>query len=404
MYAYLDKVYRMNGESIEAVSIVYIDEVNNNINYDIFYKSNFDNLERYIKENNYTTDFSISGGVISCSHKITAIEIPNLSLLPAEGRVEQTRIPSLYGLLSLLAKHKCGYLGLNSLDMNLISNPPSMGNIRISKSTMTVCMSRFNSEDESWKSDSLVYMENGMLHQNTFHVSIPKDISRLFVKFNLEYVSEGYINNVNCNIYKYNTNLSVCGFVDRSTFSAPVITHFAYNSDLLNTVITLLETYKNRIFPISSPTAALKKQEYFKQVDRSGVFIDLPKQGRISDFCSECIELVDVILKYNEDNNEVLPRGVVSEFIKNAGLSYKHSLCIHTLYNIVTTSKLSLDLLDNLNSAIAEYKVDYVQYCLTLYNIRVACIYNNDILPYRSVVKFPVFGSVFKGEAIVSVR
>lgn len=407
MYIYLSRKYTFEN----LVLIIEVAKITSHrdVVYETIKEENFQKFYDSVSHNN-KLDFKVVNNEIVCDHYVRVVELPTLgmvSTLPEEGTTRISHNTSLYDLLIDLANERCLYSATANVDL---INPSlySFRTIRISKSTMSVGISVKN-EEESWRTKNIISVnDEGQLHQNVFFCLIPLNSEIKFSKYNLEFLSDCSIYNSGYKLFKYKCDLPICSSTDRKMFCEPVINHYTYLESLYKTTLDVLNNYLKGFIKPAPP--AFADPRAYKRSNNQGVFFKhsgAPK--KVKEASEYVTNLVTTLNEECRKSNRVFTDEMLYSYIENNSLHEFFYYSGSILLKIVNSDKVGeklipLDAISNCKKVIDNYNLLLLNIQLMLYNIRVACVFDNRILTWNNYNKFEIMGSYFNSSTIVTIR
>ena len=405
MLCFLYKVFKIDGV-IKAIQTVEFDNLDDQVFYTIQYGHFYQyktEVENRSNGENVQFDFNIINNFqIEYSHDVREIEVPNESLLPTESNCRLESLDSLYDLLRDLANNDCCYVtDSEKIVDGGVGILTSFKNLVVSESTMTVCIS-VKDENDNWKSRSIIKIDedSGRLSQSGFIIAIPNEKVRKFEKYNLKFIKRVKFNNVYYSIVEYLCDLQICNSTSNLAFCEPLIVHYCYLNNLYKWVIKVLSKYQKDYLSFDVPSDKVTAPKSRGLMGRQGVYLKLkgiPKG--VNDHVDAAIlaayELSSKISSINF--------GVVNEYVKMKGLHKDLTLAIIILANIMK-SKDKYEMVELCVKELHEYKWIHLNISLYLYNVRVTCMYYPTVLmSYQQYVEFPIEGALCNRSVVVKI-
>lgn len=400
MYVYLNKKY-IYEDVVVAIEISKFTSIDD-IEYEVIHSTNFLKYKKLVEES--SSDFKISdSGEILVNHYVRSINLVNLSMLPKEGEKNLEFINSLYDLLHDLAQESCIYCDkIENLVDEYKGYLPSFSSLRVSNSTMTIAISVRDEVNDNWYSRKIVGVdEEGQLCQYPFYAIIPDESCYKFNKYNMEFIRDLKLNNVCFKIFKYNCNLSACNTASPYIFCEPIISHFCRVEHFMKSICDSINYYL-KVSGLKTQDIQPTREIISRSTPRDGVFFKLLKTPRVSDITSvtftHCKYLASVAKENNIDEVSV---ETIAEYCNESGLPLVYLYTIAVLLPImISGNKVAYDVLDNAGKALKSYRLEYLNASLFLYNIRVSCFYNPEIMGFLNVHKFEIAGSIYEDSKV----
>lgn len=405
MLCFLYKVFKIDGV-IKAIQTVEF----NNLDDQVFYTVQFGHFYDYKTEvekrsngENIQFDFDIKNNFqIEYSHSVREIEVPNESLLPAESSCRLESLDSLYDLLRDLANNDCCYVtDADKITDGGVGMLTSFKNLVVSESTMTVCIS-IKDENDNWKSRPIIKIDedSGRLSQLGFIIAIPNEKVRKFEKYNLKFIKKVKFNNVYYSIVEYLCDLQICNSTSNLAFCEPLIVHYCYLNNLYKWVIKVLSRYQKDYLSFDVPSDKVTAPRKRGLMGRQGVYLklkDVPR-GVNENVNAAILAAYELSSKVSSINF-----GVVNEYVKMKGLHKDLTLAIIILANIMK-SKDKYEMVELCVKELHEYKWIHLNISLYLYNVRVTCMYYPTVLmSYQQYVEFPIEGALCNRSVTVKI-
>lgn len=394
MFVYLNKTYVMNNDivGIEIVLSNTLDETE----YETIHKDNFNSINN--KYRDCVKDFSVVDNSIICNHEVRRIDIPSVSFLPKEETIRDVEVTSLYDLLKDLAINSCGYsYSDEKLVDGYIGFIPTFKKIKVSKSTMSIYISVLNDDNDRWSTKRLVMMcDDGMLRQSPFYCLIEKNKTDSFKKYRLDFIKDCCINNIDYSVFKYDCGLPICSITKSYSFCEPLIVHYSYISYLFSNLITSVKAIQSKYIQYEKVSDSKNQSEIDRvPTSKSGIFFDIAEPNISRADAMAIVNICEMVC--SECKGRDIPKDYVSNYISSTKLPNIYRYCMSDILKIIKSGeRIRLDIVDNSQSLLDTYSYHGLISDLYLYNIRVGCIFNKDILRHRKMYSsFQIQGSKY---------
>lgn len=406
MNVYLSKRYEFNDDLI-GIELVLINGVND-IKYEIVHKNNFHKINE--KYGNCGKDFEVTIDIrIEGARNVKTIVLLSKTSMRPEACLKRDSIESFYDLLVNLAEFNCLYLGIpESMEDTNDSYFPSFGNIRVSNSTMTICIPVYSKTTGTWKSKVLISSnDDGSLEQKEFYCAIPREVSHKFLTFGLELIKEINVNNLPYSVFRYSRNLPVCSSTNDFNFCNPLVCHFVYTSYVYKNIITGLKALQRLLLEDKVREEFERSSKFVKPTSRRGVYFECLDKNITRDDAEMHASKIASLVRYSMQNNlEIDYPKVAINYAEKSKLSRIWLPVVNVLLRTVKyEEELTLDTLERATLSLADYNKLYLQNELFLYNLRVSCIKNPKVFLHQgisAVNSFEIFGSSYQN--IVRVK
>lgn len=379
---FLGKAYYVSNVQ-EAVRIVTFDEQSMDIkNIKIIRKKDFKeyynsvlSIKKDFNYNENSNEFT-SNNMNACREDISTI----YGVPASYDKDYVNEIMSLYGLLKTLADINALYYEevLGSITYN------SFRGLKVSNSTMILGISLM--VDNIWVSRKLLEYSNNGITQYPFKVAVPKNKITYVEGFDLETIGSLTLNNVEYVLMEYTCNLPVCNTMAGYMLDTPILCYVSYLSYLYFNCIKVLKVFNNKF--LNNQSKLMKDPDSLRLKSKDilcadGVTIYCTCKNLSDDRANELIDIIkDEFRQYSEISTKHI------EMILKAKMGPDIEECAipigNLIYKCLTYGKKygMVELISFLSKSISEYYYKYLKMNLYLYNVRVTCIFDTDLIDF----------------------
>lgn len=407
MYVYLSNKYVTKDNVLKAVDLAIIDD-DGKLKTEVVYANNFYTIAEKYKGCSFDFDPMLVGNF--SDHVVSTYFIKDESELPKETVFCNNTITSLHQIFDVLVHTESLYIP-SFLNLNDTSSylgvVPFFRDLRVSSSTMTIGISVLNEDTHRWRTEKLVYCENGsrIIEQSDFYFAIEVNKINRLDNVKIEIVKNIEINRVKYYLCKY-TAYTYSVFNEMNNFCYPAIVHFCFLEFLTKSVITILEEIVERISPVRrTDISELEKSKNFSNLANSGYFFKLRKTNLTKEDCKKHLDNFLLLIDLSRKENLSITKSTIKEYIKNQKCDFGMLYVFQIIIDLIQNDSGVLKDLDSYQNALAFYKLNLLDYQLILYNLRVLGLRNPKLISYPRILnKFEITGSVFKRIVLVERR
>lgn len=209
--------------------------------------------ENSLNNEEFICDFSIDDSMLTCDTKLPIVKIDSNVITEIEGKVQSMGpiVNNIYELFTNLVDDCCYYLdnrGREHISEETVVNYITKFIPKFSAKTMTVYVP-FKVNDE-WKSNKIIYAENGMLKTKNFICLVPEDLMHKYNKYNLDKVGECRIKSKSYVALEYTGQIPIYAYIGGEFKLYPSIANrYVFMSEIYGMYINNAKYLKEFINP-----------------------------------------------------------------------------------------------------------------------------------------------------------
>lgn len=194
-----------------------------------------EDLKAIHSDKNNVCDFGIDEGLLTGDTSLNIKEISSKLSSSIEGTTRDMKplTDNIYDLFSDIVNEDGWYIDeLGRNDVEVLEYATKFIP-KFSGTTMTVYLP--NKVDGEWKSNKLIYSDNGILKTNNFMFMVPQSSREKFSKYNLEVVKSYTVANVPFIILEYTGKVPIYAYIGNDFILYPsIVNRYVYMSEMYN--------------------------------------------------------------------------------------------------------------------------------------------------------------------------
>lgn len=192
--------------------------------------------ENSLNNEDYVCDFSIDDNMLTCDTKLPIVKIDSSVMTEIEGKVQSMGpvTNNIYRLFTDLVDDNCYFLdnrGRDYIGEETVVDYITKFIPKFSAKTMTVYIP-FKVADE-WKSNKIIYAEDGILKTKNFVCLVPTDLMHKYDKYKLDKVGECMVKSKSYVALEYTGQVPIYAYIGNDFKLYPSIANrYVYMSEI----------------------------------------------------------------------------------------------------------------------------------------------------------------------------
>lgn len=209
--------------------------------------------ERSKTTEDFICDFSIDDGMLTCDTKLAIVKIDSKVIKEIANKVKtmQPIVNNIYDLFFDAVEDECLYLdstGKESLCSEEVTSYIAKFIPKFSSKTMTVYIPI--KLESGWKSNKLIYAEDGMLKTSDFIILVPKEKSSKYNEYNLTNLGECKIKSKTYVALEYSGQIPIYAYIGGEFKLYPSIANrYVFMSEIFGMYINNAKYLKEFVNP-----------------------------------------------------------------------------------------------------------------------------------------------------------